>query len=76
MSEVPATVLVEYATVAIKTDRRLCNLGVISRGPAASPEALFYVHRKEPSSVSPGDPLDLDAIRRFKFVPRTPNRFH
>jgi len=31
MSEVPATVLIDYATVAIKTDSRLCNLGVISR---------------------------------------------
>ena len=30
MSEVPATVLVDYATAAIKTDSRLCNLGVIS----------------------------------------------
>jgi len=30
MSETPATVLVEYATTAIKTDSRLCNLGVIT----------------------------------------------
>jgi len=30
ISEVPATVLVDYATAAIKTDSCLCNLGVIS----------------------------------------------
>jgi len=39
MCEVPATVLVDYATAAIKIASRLCNLGVISRRPAASPEA-------------------------------------
>jgi len=39
MSEVPATVLVDYTTGAIKTDSHLYNLGVISRQPAASPEA-------------------------------------
>jgi len=31
MSETPATVLVDYATAAIKTDSCLCNLGVINR---------------------------------------------
>jgi len=31
MSEVPATVLVDYATAAIKTVSRLCNVGVINR---------------------------------------------
>jgi len=31
MSETPTTVLVDYATAAIKTDSRLCNLGVINR---------------------------------------------
>jgi len=30
MSEVLATFLVDYATTAIKTDSRLCNLGVFS----------------------------------------------
>jgi len=60
MSEVPATVLVDYATVAFKTDGRLCNLGVISRCPAASPEERFHVHTKKPVSA-PGDPMDLDA---------------
>jgi len=74
MSKVPATVLVDYTTAAIKTDSHLCNLGVISRCPAASPEARFNVHTKEPVSV-PGDPMDLDAIRWFKFAPRTPTRF-
>jgi len=61
INEVPATVLVDYATTAIKTDSHLCNLGVINQRPATSPEARFYVHTKEPSSVPLGDPLDLDA---------------
>jgi len=74
MSEVPATVLVDYATTAIKTDSRLCNLGVISRHPVASPEVRFHVHTKERVSA-PGDPMDLEATRRFKFAPRTPTRF-
>jgi len=75
MSEVPATILVDYATAAIKMDSRLCNLGVISRRPTASPEAHFHIHTKEPLSVPLGDLMDLDATRRFKFAPRTPNRF-
>ena len=74
MSEVPATVLVDYATMAIKTDSCLCNLGVISWRPVASPEAYFHVHMKEPVST-PGDPMDLDATRRFKFAPRMPTQF-
>jgi len=61
MSEVPATVLIDYATAAIKTDSRLCNLGVVSQRPAASPEARFLVHTKEPPSAPLGDPMDLDA---------------
>jgi len=61
MSEAPATVLVDYATAANKTDSHLCNLGVISRRPAASPEAHFHVHTREPPSVPSGDPMDLDA---------------
>jgi len=75
MSEVPATVLVDYATTAIKTDSHLYNLGVINRRPAASPEAHFYVHTKELPSVPPGDPMDLEATWRFKFAPRMPNWF-
>jgi len=75
MSKVPATVLVDNTTVAIKTDSRLYNLGVINRQSAASPEARFHVHTKEPLSVPPGDPMDLDAIWRFKFALRTPNQF-
>jgi len=74
MSEVPATVLIDYATAAIKTDSRLCNLGVISRRLAVSPEARFHVHTKETLSAPPGDPMDLDATRGFKFAPRA-NRF-
>jgi len=75
MSEVPATVLVDYATVAIKTDSYQCNLGVINQRPAASPETRFHVHTKEPPSLPPGDPMDLDTTLRYKFAPRTPNRF-
>ena len=75
MSEVLANVPVNYATAAIKTDSHLCKIGVISRRPAASPEARFHVHRKEPPSVPPGDPMDLDATLRFNFAPRTPNWF-
>jgi len=75
MSEVPATDLVDYATAAIKTDSRLCNLRVISQQPAASPEARFHVHTREPPSVPPGDRMDLDAIQQFKFAQRMPNRF-
>jgi len=67
MSEVPAT-------AAIKTDSHLCNLGVISRRPAASPEARFHVHTKEPVSA-PRDPMDLDATQQFKIAPRTPTQF-
>jgi len=63
MSEAPATVLVDYATAAIKTDSRLCNLGVISQRPAASPEACFHVHTRKSASVPAGDPMDLDATR-------------
>jgi len=63
MSKAPATVLVHYATAAIKTDSRLYNLGVISRWPAASPEACFHVHTREPLSVALGDPMDLDATQ-------------
>jgi len=75
MSETPATVLVDYATAAIKTDSRLCNLGVINRRPTTNPEARFHVNTKEPPSTPPGDPMDLDATRRFKFAGGTPNRY-
>jgi len=75
MSKVLATVLVDYATAAIKTDSRLYNLGVINRQHAASPEAHFHVHTKQPPSVPPGYLMDLDATQRFKFAPRTMNRF-
>jgi len=44
MSEVVGTILVDYANVAIKMDSHLCNLDVINRRPAASPEARFHVH--------------------------------
>ena len=68
MSETPATVLVDYATAAIKTDSHLCNLRVISRKPATNPEARFHVLTKEPPLVPPGDPMDLDTTKRFRFA--------
>ena len=75
MSETPATVLVDYAMAAIKTDSSLCNLGVINRRPTTNPEASFHVNTKEPPLTPPGDPMDLDATRPFKFARGTPNRF-
>jgi len=75
MSETPAMVLVDYATTAIKTDSRLCKFGVISQRPTANPEARFHVQTREPASVPPGGPMDLDATRRFKFAQRTPTRY-
>jgi len=63
MSETPATVLVDYATAAIKTDSHLCNLGVINCRPTTNLEAYFHVHTREPLSTPPGDPMDLDATR-------------
>ena len=75
MSETPTTVLVDYATAAIKTDSRLCNLGVINSRPTTNPEACFHVHTKESPATPPGDPMDLNATRRSKFARGTPNRF-
>jgi len=63
MSETPATVLADYATAAIKTDSRLCNLAVINPRPTTNPEVRFHVNTKEPPSTYPGDPMDLDATR-------------
>jgi len=75
MSEIPATVLVDYATAAIKMDSHLYNLRVLNRLPAASPEARIHVHTKVPPSAPPRDAMDLDTTQRFKFAPRTPNWF-
>jgi len=75
MRKTPATVLVDYATAAIKTDSCLCNLRVINRRPTTNPAACFHIQTKEPPATPPGDPMDLDAIRRFKFARGTPNRF-
>jgi len=74
MNEAPATVLVDYATTAIKTDSRLCNLGVINWRPTTNPEARFHISTKESAPTPPGDPMDLDATRRFKFARRPPYR--
>ena len=74
MSEAAATVQVDYATTAIKTDSHLCNLGVINRRPTTNPEAQFHISTKESAPTPPGDPMDLDATRRFKFARRPPYR--
>ena len=74
-SETPATVLVDYAMAAIKTNSRQCNLRVINRRPTTNPEAHFHINTKQPPSTPLGDPMDLDATRRFKFPRGTPNRF-
>jgi len=75
MSETPATVLLDYATAAIKTDSRQCNLGVINRRPTTNPEAHLHVHTKEPPAMPPRDPMDLDATQRFIFAKGTLNQF-
>jgi len=63
VTKTPTTVLVDYATAAIKTDSRLCNIGVINRRPTTNPEANFHIHTKEPPATPPGDPIHLDATR-------------
>jgi hypothetical protein len=75
MNETPATVLVDFATAAIKADSRLCHLGVIPRRNITQLDR-FPTVTKEP--VQPqGDPMDLDATRRYRFRrtgPRVPRR--
>jgi Retrotransposon gag protein/Zinc knuckle len=68
MSETPATVLVDYATAAIKADSRLCHLGVITRRSTTQPEPRFHAGPKE--VLAAGDPMDLDATRRYRFARR------
>jgi len=69
MSEAPATVLVDYATNAIKTDSCLCNLGVITRQATTKPEDWVYAHLWE--TIPVGDPMELEAIRYYWFARRT-----
>ena len=75
MSETPVTVLVDYTTTAIKTDSYRCNLGVMNRQPATNPEVRFHIPTKDPMPIPPGDPMDFDATRRFKFMRKPKNRF-
>jgi len=69
MSEAPATVLVDYATNAIKTDSRLCNLRVITRRATTKPEDQVYAPLQ--GTIPVGDPMELDATRCYRFARQT-----
>jgi hypothetical protein len=73
MNESPATNLTTFATAAIKADSRLCHLGVITRRPTKQPEPRHQITSREPAT-DPGDPMDLDATRRYRFARRPQNR--
>ena len=75
MSETPSTVLVDFATAAIKADSRLCHLGVIPRRNTTHPQDRFHTNPRESAPSSPGDPMDLDATRRYRFARRAGPRF-
>jgi hypothetical protein len=68
----PTTDLTTFATAAIQADSRLCQLGLITRRTSKQPEPRFQGASREPS-VDPGDPMDLDATRRYRFS-RRPTR--
>jgi hypothetical protein len=74
MNETPATVLVDFATAAIKADSRLCHLGVIPRR-TISLQDRFHTTHKDPAPQPPGDPMDLDATRRYRFARRARPQF-
>jgi hypothetical protein len=68
----PTTDLTVFATAAIQADSRLCQLGLITRRATKQPEPRFQGTQRE-SNPDPGDPMDLDATRRYRFS-RRPNR--
>ena len=74
MSETPALVLVDYATAAIKADSRLCHLGVITRRNLPQPQDRFHTTPRDPPALPPGDPMDLDATRCYRFARRPQNQ--
>jgi hypothetical protein len=68
----PTTDLTTFATAAIQADSRLCQLGLITRRSTKQPEPRFQGTQREPNA-DPGDPMDLDATRRYRFS-RRPTR--
>jgi hypothetical protein len=68
----PTTDLTTFATAAIQADSRLCQLGLITRRTSKQPEPRFQGASREPSADL-GDPMDLDATRRYRFS-RRPTR--
>jgi hypothetical protein len=68
----PTTDLTTFATAAIQADSRLCQLGLITRRNIKQPEPRFQGTQREPKT-DPGDPMDLDATRRYRFL-RRPTR--
>ena len=65
----PTTNLTTFATAAIQADSRLCQLGLITRQTSKQPEPRLQFGAKEPA-MDPGDPMDLDATRRYRFGKR------
>jgi len=75
MSEISSTVLVDFATAAIKANSCLCHLGVIPRRHMTQSQDRFHTTPRESAPSSPGDPMDLDATRRYRFARRAGPRF-
>jgi len=76
MSETSSTVLVDFATAAIKADSCLCHLSIIPRRNTTQPQDRFHTTPRESAPSSLGDPMDLDTTRRYRFArragPRSP----
>jgi len=75
ISETPSTVLVDFATAAIKADSCLCHLGIIPGRNMTQLQDRFHTIPRESASSSPGDPMDLDTTRRYRFARRAGSRF-
>jgi hypothetical protein len=69
----PTTNLTTFATAAIQADSRLCQLGLIARRPSKEPEPRLHINTKQ-AVPDLGDPMDLDATRRYRFAKRPQNR--
>jgi hypothetical protein len=69
----PTTDLTTFATAAIQADSRLCQLGLIARRTSKQPEPRLQIDAKEPAPDL-GDPMDLDATRRYRFAKRPQTR--
>jgi hypothetical protein len=75
MSETPSTILVDFARAAIKADSHLCYLGVIPQRNTTHPQNRFHTTPRESVPSYPGDPMDLEATRRYWFTRRVGPRF-